>query len=147
MIVGFCNLIVHTVMYAYYFIAALGPKYRKYLWWKKQLTLMQIGQFLIIISYMIVSFWTSCGYNPIIVKCVIAEATINLMLFMNFYRKAYWGKRNKIQRIICGSLQYNHDIDEEKSNTTTKRSITNSNSDINNNDDMLWANGVTKKME
>uniref|UniRef100_A0A336M5W3 Elongation of very long chain fatty acids protein n=1 Tax=Culicoides sonorensis TaxID=179676 RepID=A0A336M5W3_CULSO len=66
MIVGLCNLIVHTVMYGYYLIAALGPKYRKYLWWKKQLTLMQIAQFLIIITYMTISLWTSCGYKPII---------------------------------------------------------------------------------
>lgn len=29
-------------MYTYYGMAALGPKYQKYLWWKKYMTSMQI---------------------------------------------------------------------------------------------------------
>lgn len=108
---------------------------------------MQIAQFLIIISYMIVSFWTSCGYNPTIVKLVIAEATINLFLFMNFYRKAYWSKRNAMQKIICGSLQYNHDEVEEKGIRKSNGAVENGTSDINNNGDMVWADGVDKKIQ
>lgn len=29
-------------MYLYYFLAGLGPEFKKYLWWKKYLTMMQI---------------------------------------------------------------------------------------------------------
>ncbi|XP_050520250.1 elongation of very long chain fatty acids protein 4-like isoform X2 [Daktulosphaira vitifoliae] len=36
------NLIVHIVMYTYYFLASLGPQIQKYLWWKKHLTFFQI---------------------------------------------------------------------------------------------------------
>lgn len=36
------NSLVHVVMYSYYFMAALGPKMQKYLWWKKYLTSMQL---------------------------------------------------------------------------------------------------------
>lgn len=39
---GTINLIVHTIMYFYYMLAAMGPKYRKYLWWKKYLTEIQM---------------------------------------------------------------------------------------------------------
>ena len=36
------NSFIHLVMYSYYGLAALGPKYQKYLWWKKYMTKMQI---------------------------------------------------------------------------------------------------------
>ena len=29
------NCFVHVLMYTYYLIAALGPRFKKYLWWKK----------------------------------------------------------------------------------------------------------------
>lgn len=32
------NTFVHIIMYSYYLLAALGPKYQKYLRWKKYLT-------------------------------------------------------------------------------------------------------------
>lgn len=36
------NCFVHLVMYFYYLVSALGPQYRKYLWWKKYLTSLQL---------------------------------------------------------------------------------------------------------
>jgi hypothetical protein len=39
---GFINTFVHIVMYTYYLLAALGPHYQKYLWWKKYLTTFQM---------------------------------------------------------------------------------------------------------
>ena len=33
---------VHVVMYLYYMLAAMGPEYQKYLWWKKHLTSVQL---------------------------------------------------------------------------------------------------------
>lgn len=39
---GFLNTFVHIIMYSYYLLAALGPKYQKYLWWKKYLTTIQM---------------------------------------------------------------------------------------------------------
>jgi elongation of very long chain fatty acids protein 7 len=36
------NTFVHIVMYFYYMIAAMGPKYQKYIWWKKYLTAFQM---------------------------------------------------------------------------------------------------------
>ena len=35
------NASVHVIMYAYYFLAALGPHMQKYLWWKRHLTKLQ----------------------------------------------------------------------------------------------------------
>ena len=39
---GFLNTFVHIIMYTYYLVAALGPQYQKYLWWKKYLTTIQM---------------------------------------------------------------------------------------------------------
>jgi hypothetical protein len=36
------NSFVHLLMYSYYGLAALGPQYQKYLWWKKYMTKMQL---------------------------------------------------------------------------------------------------------
>jgi hypothetical protein len=36
------NSFVHIVMYFYYMIAAMGPQYQKYIWWKKYLTAFQM---------------------------------------------------------------------------------------------------------
>ena len=46
------NSFVHTIMYTYYGLAALGPSYQKYLWWKKYMTKIQIVSNTILISDM-----------------------------------------------------------------------------------------------
>lgn len=39
---GVLNSLVHADMYTCYLISSFGPKYQKYLWWKKHLTEMQL---------------------------------------------------------------------------------------------------------
>ena len=39
---GLLNTFVHIIMYLYYMIAAMGPNYQKYIWWKKYLTALQM---------------------------------------------------------------------------------------------------------
>lgn len=36
------NTFVHIIMYFYYMVAAMGPEYQKYIWWKKYLTTFQM---------------------------------------------------------------------------------------------------------
>lgn len=33
-LLGLINSFIHVIMYAYYLLAAMGPQYQKYLWWK-----------------------------------------------------------------------------------------------------------------
>jgi len=40
------NTFVHIIMYFYYMISAMGPKYQKYIWWKKYLTTFQMVTFI-----------------------------------------------------------------------------------------------------
>ena len=37
------NSCIHVLMYGYYFLAALGPRVQRYLWWKRYLTRLQGG--------------------------------------------------------------------------------------------------------
>lgn len=41
-ILALLNSAVHVVMYTYYFLSGLGPRFQKYLWWKKYVTTMQL---------------------------------------------------------------------------------------------------------
>lgn len=97
-------------MYFYYLIAALGSSFKKYLWWKKYLTLLQITQFLIVIAYTTVALWLACGFNKFVCYMIIFEAMFNLVLFVNFYVKTYGVKKKLNERIrdqmsVCGSMQ------------------------------------------
>lgn len=49
---------VHVLMYTYYMLAAIGPQMRKYLWWKKYMTSIQ----LVCITLAITAF--ACGSHP-----------------------------------------------------------------------------------
>ena len=39
---GMLNTFVHVIMYFYYMVAAMGPNYSKFIWWKKYLTAIQM---------------------------------------------------------------------------------------------------------
>nr|XP_040050838.1 elongation of very long chain fatty acids protein 7a isoform X1 [Gasterosteus aculeatus aculeatus] len=90
------NCIVHVIMYTYYGLTALGPKYQKYLWWKKHLTTIQLIQFVIVTSHISQYFFMKdCNYQfPIFVYIIAAYGLIFLFLFLNFWYHAYTkGKR------------------------------------------------------
>lgn len=36
------NAAVHVIMYSYYGLSAAGPRFQKYLWWKKHMTAIQL---------------------------------------------------------------------------------------------------------
>ncbi|KAG8197652.1 hypothetical protein JTE90_001581 [Oedothorax gibbosus] len=83
------NNFVHVIMYFYYALAAIGPSMRKYLWWKKYLTLLQMIQFLVILTYISIGFITGCeklGAEEIAMATFLGLLVI---LFMNFYRKSF----------------------------------------------------------
>ncbi|CAN7998831.1 unnamed protein product, partial [Ixodes hexagonus] len=83
------NAFVHVVMYAYYFLATLGPAVRPYLWWKKYLTTIQIVQFVVFMLHMTIPLFFDCGYPRYLVYPSIAQTMLILVLFVNFYVKSY----------------------------------------------------------
>lgn len=84
------NSLIHFVMYIYYALSALGPRYQKYLWWKKYMTSMQITQFLLVsIHTSQLFFYPDCNYPLMFAYWIGLYAVIFLVLFIDFYIKSY----------------------------------------------------------
>lgn len=90
---GFLNSFVHIVMYFYYMVAAMGPKYRKYLWWKKYMTWMQLIQFTIMLTYLVLLVIFDCKFSRSLTFFFVGNVVIFLYLFSRFYVQAYKSKK------------------------------------------------------
>ncbi|CAH0554789.1 unnamed protein product [Brassicogethes aeneus] len=86
---GMVNSFVHIVMYTYYMLAAMGPEYQKYLWWKKHITLIQMIQFLMIFVHSSQLVWSDCGYPRGYAIIALPNAVLFYNMFSNFYKKTY----------------------------------------------------------
>jgi elongation of very long chain fatty acids protein 4 len=89
LVVGFFNSIVHVVMYFYYLLAVMGPKFKRFLGWKRFVTMLQILQFVIIIFYFAIMFLRECQIHYIVVACLVINTVVFLVLFLKFYYRTY----------------------------------------------------------
>ncbi|KAK7100607.1 very long chain fatty acid elongase 4-like [Littorina saxatilis] len=89
------NSFIHIVMYLYYGLAAMGPHMQKYLWWKRYLTMMQISQFVLLIAQTGINAMSPCEFPKIFSYTVFFYTITILILFLNFYRKAYLTKKKE----------------------------------------------------
>lgn len=80
-------------MYFYYMVAAMGPKYRKYLWWKKYMTLLQMGQFTIMLAYLVMLVVFDCKFSRSLTFFFVGNVVIFLYLFSKFYIQSYRSKK------------------------------------------------------
>ncbi|XP_059061422.1 elongation of very long chain fatty acids protein 7-like [Achroia grisella] len=140
------NNLVHIIMYSYYMVAAMGPQYQKYLWWKKHLTTLQLVQFFMVLFHSMSALVYDCGYPKLIASGLILHSMIFIVLFMNFYMHAYdkvVGKDKKAvevtnnNNISNGHNKYNSHI---KVNGEANGQLTNGEVQANG----LYANGYTK---
>lgn len=88
-VIGILNSGVHIIMYFYYLVAAMGPQYQKFLWWKKYMTSIQLIQFVLIMIYMVTIALKGCNMPKTLTFFFIANTLVFLYLFGNFYRKTY----------------------------------------------------------
>ncbi|XP_049865777.1 elongation of very long chain fatty acids protein 7-like [Pectinophora gossypiella] len=99
-ILALLNSFVHVVMYTYYLLAGLGPRFQKYLWWKKYVTKMQLIQFVLMLAY---CSWTHfsprCQFAVGFTYFISANVIIFLFLFLNFYSKSYKKQRDAEKEI------------------------------------------------
>lgn len=84
------NSFVHTVMYAYYALSAIGPHMQPYLWWKKYLTQLQMIQFFAVMIHSIVNLLhTDCNFPKGFSMGYLAYGFIIACFFANFYIQSY----------------------------------------------------------
>jgi len=94
---GFLNSFIHMVMYTYYLLAAMGPQFKKYLWWKKYLTKMQMAQFITVLLHSCQLFFVDCPIPVPCIRWVGGTAVLFTALFSDFYWKAYIKSKQKAQ--------------------------------------------------
>ncbi|GJQ85711.1 hypothetical protein Trydic_g13401 [Trypoxylus dichotomus] len=92
------NNIVHVIMYFYYMVAAMGPEYQKYLWWKKHLTTIQLLQFLIVFIHSAQLHYVDCGYPRFMGYLLLLHSSIFLALFSHFYYQTYTSAKKQIKQ-------------------------------------------------
>ncbi|KAL4711173.1 hypothetical protein ACJJTC_015282 [Scirpophaga incertulas] len=113
-ILALLNSIVHVVMYTYYLLSGLGPRFQKYLWWKKYVTKLQLIQFVLMLLY---CAWTHfsprCQYAAGFTYFICTNVIIFLILFLNFYSKSYKEKRDAEKRT---KVEYNKTCNGLKKN-------------------------------
>lgn len=90
------NAAVHVTMYFYYGLSAAGPRFQKYLWWKKYMTAIQLTQFVLVsIHISQYYFMEDCNYQmPLWIHLIWIYGVFFFLLFSNFWVQAYIkGKR------------------------------------------------------
>ena len=92
-IFGLLNGLVHVVMYSYYGLSSLGPHMQPYLWWKRYITQLQLGQFAIFGLYGVVLICKQTGYPPFLFWMGFSQVGFFFGLFYNFYRSTYASKK------------------------------------------------------
>ncbi|KAI5092577.1 elongation of very long chain fatty acids (FEN1/Elo2, SUR4/Elo3, )-like 1a [Silurus meridionalis] len=90
------NAMVHVIMYTYYCLSAAGPRFQKYLWWKKHMTAIQLTQFIVVSVHISqYYFMEDCEYQvPLFIHLIWIYGMFFFILFSNFWIQAYVkGKR------------------------------------------------------
>ncbi|CAJ0965103.1 unnamed protein product [Ranitomeya imitator] len=103
------NSLVHVIMYFYYGLSAAGPRFQKFLWWKKHMTAIQLLQF-VLVSIHITQYYfmSSCDYQfPIFIHLIWIYGTVFFILFSNFWYQAYTKGRRLPKGSSSGSISSN----------------------------------------
>lgn len=116
------NALVHVVMYSYYYLATF-PAVVPYLWWKKYITRIQIGQFVLALAYFCLGYVLLprfCDDPPMVaVVTNLLSALIFLVLFLSFYSGAYKGERKQLKHASFkqSTLSTNNNTNNNHNNT------------------------------
>ncbi|KAH8367423.1 elongation of very long chain fatty acids protein F [Drosophila serrata] len=88
--VVFWNMLVHSIMYIYYYQSSLNRNSKAVLWWKKYMTTIQLIQFVIVLLHSIYTlFQPDCEIAKLSSVLCAIFAVVFLILFINFYISTY----------------------------------------------------------
>lgn len=112
------NSFVHIIMYFYYGLSAAGPRFQKFLWWKKYMTAIQLVQFVLVSLHATqYYFMRSCDYQvPIIIHLIWIYGTFFFVLFSNFWYQAY----TKGRRLPKNNQEHNGKVNGMHANGAAK---------------------------
>jgi len=90
------NSFVHVLMYTYYGISAIGDHVKIHLRFKKYITMIQLVQFLFVLSHMFGGPFYGCSISWRSYVFNVFIAGFFLILFLNFYWNEYLVNRNAV---------------------------------------------------
>ena len=94
------NSIIHVLMYSYYFLSSYGDRFKRYLWWKRYLTVLQLIQFHMVLFHTLYALtFSDCGYSRGVLVCQTIYLLSLIAFFLNFYFKNYTKDRTLRKRI------------------------------------------------
>ena len=79
------NSFIHVIMYSYYLLSSFGPRFKRYLWWKKYLTGIQLTQFAACLLQACMAYQDGCPWPEWMYWWFIGYQASFLVLFGNFY--------------------------------------------------------------
>ncbi|KAH8312598.1 hypothetical protein KR044_011591, partial [Drosophila immigrans] len=83
------NLVVHSVMYSYYYLSSTYPSIKQTSW-KKYMTIMQMVQFVMVFVQNIVTHMQpDCDVSPYLKLLVFVMTLLMFVMFSNFYIHSY----------------------------------------------------------
>lgn len=130
---GLLNTFVHIVMYTYYLLAACGPQLRKFLWWKKYLTALQMAQFVGIMVHAFQLLFIECNYPRAFVWWIGMHAVMFFFLFNEFYKQSYSQRKGPSSQSVPLTPSNNKtDTKEQYTNGTVKNGYTNGHTNYHN---------------
>ncbi|XP_034106052.2 elongation of very long chain fatty acids protein F-like [Drosophila albomicans] len=99
MVMGLLNTFVHTVMYFYYMVSAKYSGLKGSIWWKKYITLIQIIQFIIVLSQSVYIYFfnSQCKFPTSLQFLISSCASLFIVMFTSFYIKTYTTSRPQKQ--------------------------------------------------
>jgi hypothetical protein len=90
MMVGTTNGIIHSVMYTYYLMVIIRSEFKKTFWMKRQLTNIQLVQFVfLIIHFARAILAENCGFPKGVSLAILIQNVCMLALFGDYYIRTY----------------------------------------------------------
>lgn len=124
------NLLVHVIMYYYYWATAAGYK----IWWKRYVTVMQISQFILdlgLVYFGTINHFAYKHNKPCVGDCAGSEfaalqgcaiLSSYLVLFISFYRKTYKkaSTKSEIKNAISANGKTSAEVKSQQLNGNNK---------------------------
>lgn len=85
-------------MYSYYFMTSFRPELKQSMWWKRYITQVQLIQFAVLFIHFLTPVFFECGFSRIFSFALALQNIFMLLLFGDFYYKAYIKKKPAVKR-------------------------------------------------
>ncbi|XP_032595873.1 elongation of very long chain fatty acids protein F-like [Drosophila grimshawi] len=97
LVTGILNVIVHIIMYTYYYLSSQSESIKRSLWWKQYVTVIQLIQFVLITLHSLLTLTQpNCKTSrPVIYAVLCASLLMKPCLPTSTFMLTYWPRKRK----------------------------------------------------